>query len=346
VATIVPLFVIDPAVGSDPYAVGPNAQAEAHILDHDEPPPNALPAVKIAQPAGGSTFGAPASINMVAEVRDPDGWVGLVEFFANERKIGERSVVFIREPDPGQLQSFSFEWKEVPRGDYTLVAKATDNRAGKGASDPVRVRVGEAAPQIPVVTIFARDAFAREGTNSSGEINTATFVLRRTGETNADLTVFLSVHGTAENGVDYETLPNSVNIPAGRHTARIAVKPIRDEQKEPIETVLVAVEADPSLGPIARYTVGQPSKAAAAIADSNQPPPAGLRTADGMFHLCLPAENGSGFRLECSTDLTHWLPLCTNVVTDGAIHFVDPDADGHAHRFYRVVPQTNVDLDD
>ena len=270
--------------------------------------------------------------------------MGLVEFFANERKIGERSVVFIREPDPGQSQSVAFEWKEVPRGDYTLVAKATDNRAGKGVSDPVRVRVGEA--QIPVVTIFARDAFAREGTNSSGEINTATFVLRRTGATNADLTVFLAVHGTAENGVDYETLPNSVNIPAGRHTARIAVKPIRDQQTEPIETVLVAVEADPSPGPIARYTVGQPSKAAAAIADSNQPPPAGLRTADGLFHLCLPGENGFGFRLECSTDLTHWLPLCTNVVTDGAIHFVDPDADGHAHRFYRVVPETNVDLDD
>jgi hypothetical protein len=226
------------------------------------------------------------------------------------------------------------------------VAKATDNRAGKGASDPVRVRVGEARPQIPVVTIFARDAFAREGTNSSGDINTATFVLRRTGETNADLTVFLSVHGTAENGVDYEALPNSMTIPAGRHTARIVVKPIRDEQKEPLETVLLALEADPSLGPIARYTLGQPSKAAAAIAESDQPPPAGLRTADGLFHLCLPGENGSGFRLECSTDLTHWLPLCTNVVTDGAVHFVDPVADGHAHRFYRVVPEMNVDLDD
>ena len=226
------------------------------------------------------------------------------------------------------------------------MAKATDNRAGKGASDPVRVRAGEATPQIPVVTIFARDPFAREGTSSSGEINTATFVLRRTGETNADLTVFLSVHGTAENGVDYETLPNSVTIPAGRHTARIVVKPIRDERKELVETVLLALEAAPSLGPIARYTVGRPSKAAAAIAESDRLPPANLRTADGLFHLCLPGENGSGFRLECSTDLTHWLPLCTNVVTDGAIHFVDPDADGHAHRFYRVVPETNVDLDD
>ena len=346
VATIVPFFLIDPSAGSDPYAVGSNAAAEAHILDNDELLPNALPAVKIAQPTGGSTFAAPATISIVAEVRDPDGWVGLVAFFANERKIGERSVVFVREPDPGQVQSFSFEWKEVPHGEYTLVAKATDNRAGQGASDPVRVRVGEATPQIPVVTIFARDAIASEGTNSSGEINTATFVVRRTGETNAGLTVFLSVHGTAENGVDYEALPNSVTIPAGRHTAPIVVKPIRDGQKELLETVLLALEADPSLGPIARYKVGQPSKAAAAIADSDQPPPAGLRTADGLFHLCLPGENGFGYRLECSTDLARWLPLCTNVVTDGAVHFVDADADGHSRRFYRVLPERNVDLDD
>src|SRR5205823_6346533 len=234
VATLVPLFLIDPAAGSDPYAVGLNAHAEAHILDNDEPPPNALPAVKIAQPVGGSTFPAPATISIVAEVRDPDGWVGLVEFFVNDRKIGEQSVVFIRQPDPGQVQSFSFDWTEVPQGEYTLVARATDNRAGQAASDPVRVRVGEATPLVPVVTIYARDAFAREGTNSSEEIDTATFVLRRTGQTNADLTVFLSIHGTAENGVDYETLPNSVTIPAGRHTARIVVKPIRDDLKEPL----------------------------------------------------------------------------------------------------------------
>jgi len=50
--------------------------------------------------------------------------------------------------------------------------------------------------------------------------------------------------------------------------------------------------------------------------------------------------------LECSTDLARWLPLCTNVVTDGAVHFVDADADGHSRRFYRVLPERNVDLDD
>src|SRR5258705_4175 len=83
-------------------------------------------------------------------------------------------------------------------------------------------------------------------------------------------------------------MATSVHLPAGPNTAHMVVKPIRDEQKEPIETVLVAVEGDPSLGPIAPSTVGKPSKAAAAIPESDEPPPAGLRTADGLFHLCLP----------------------------------------------------------
>jgi hypothetical protein len=345
--TIVVILLSNDCDSSPPtpgcYVIGSHPNAEAHILDNDEA--NALPAVKIVLPVAGAAFGVPAKINILAEVRDPDGWVGLVEFFANERKIGEQSVDFIREPDPGQLQSFFFEWREVPQGEYALVARATDDRGGKGASDPVRVRVGEPAPTIPVLTIIASDAFAREGTNSSGEMNTAIFLVRRTGEANTDLTVFLSIHGTAINGVDYESLPNTVTIPAGRQTARIVVRPIRDEQREPVETVLLVLEPDPSLGPVPHYTLGETSKAAAAIADGEQPAASEFRTADGLFHLSLPGENGAGFRLECSTELIHWIPLCTNVVTDGAIHFVDPDAEVHVQRFYRVVPESNVNMD-
>jgi hypothetical protein len=33
------------------------------------------------------------------------------------------------------------------------------------------------------------------------------------------------------------------------------------------------------------------------------------------------------------------------VVTDGAIHFVDPDADDAPARFYRAVPETNPPLE-
>jgi len=51
--------------------------------------------VRIVQPLTGSVFQAPAEIKITALVRDPDGWVGFVEFFANDRKIGEQHIVFI-----------------------------------------------------------------------------------------------------------------------------------------------------------------------------------------------------------------------------------------------------------
>src|SRR5206468_2691746 len=122
--------------------------------------------------------------------------------------------------------------------------------------------------------------------------------------------------------------------------ARIVVKPIQDDKDELIETVLVALEPDPSLGPVARYTVGVPAKAAAIIVDPDQPRPASLRTVDGLFHLCLPADNGTGLRIETSEDLVTWTPVQTNVVTEGAIHYVDPLPSEHACRLYRARPET------
>jgi hypothetical protein len=67
--------------------------------------------------------------------------------------------------------------------------------------------------------------------------------------------------------------------------------------------------------------------------------------ADHRFHVCLPPTNGFCFRLEGSADLRNWTPLCTNVVTDGALHFVDPDYATSA-RFYRVLPDSGVLPDD
>ena len=60
-----------------------------------------------------------------------------------------------------------------------------------------------------------------------------------------------------------------------------------------------------------------------------------------MFHLCVPGTNGYTFSLQASTDMVNWTSLCTNIVTEGAVHFVDPDATDFAERFYQVVPEPN-----
>lgn len=213
----------------------------------------------------------------------------------------------------------------------------------------------------PVVNIVARDPFASEGTNfwlrdgnanhwsadlcnlwhvNVGGTNTATFIIRRHGPTNSDLTVNYSVAGTASNGVDYVTLPGWITIAAGKHTAPIVVRPIDDSTIEGIETVAL------TLLPSADYAVGFPSRAAAIIIDNDRPRPPCVRLRDGLFHLCGPATNGFCFRVETSGDLRNWIPVCTNIVTDGALHFVDPDAASLQHRFYRVNPEPAVPSDD
>jgi hypothetical protein len=220
----------------------------------------------------------------------------------------------------------------------------------------------------PIVTIVATDPIAAEGTNfwfwpvctatglwqtnasptpilgaNPPAVNTATFKIRRSGDTNADLTVFYGISGTASNGVDYEMLPGEVTIPAGERAARIIVVPIDDDVIEPIETVVLHLELPP-LGTATTpppYRIGIPGRAAAIIVDNDSPRPTTRTLPDGCFHLCQPGTNGFWFRLEASTDLVNWMPVCTNSVTDGAIHFVDPDAVDSVLRFYRTIPETN-----
>lgn len=328
------------------YRVGEHGRAEARILDNDEPPGNLPPMIRITQPLAGSVFRAPADVNITALVRDLDGWVGLVEFFANERKIGEQRIFFIQAPPPGELQTFGLDWSQVPTGDYSLVAMATDDRGAVGKSEPVKIRVVEATPPPPVVTVHARDGLAREGTNSAGSSDTATFVVRRNDGTNAALTVFYSLRGAAENGADYTSLSGSVTIAEGRRSARVVVSPIDDTLRERVETVVIKLEPDPTMGPIARYTIGRPGRAAAVILDNDVRLPHCQWLADGLFQFCFPGDDGACFRMEYSTDLVNWTSVDTGVVADGAIHFVDPEATVQSSRFYRLAPEIYVDLDE
>ena len=53
----------------------------------------------------------------------------------------------------------------------------------------------------------------------------------------------LQVSGTAANGVDFQTIPSQVTIPAGQTGATLAVVPIADLIVEGTETVTVSITA-------------------------------------------------------------------------------------------------------
>src|SRR4030095_14202094 len=127
---------------------------------------------------------------------------------------------------------------------------------------------------LPVVNIYARDAFASEGTNAMGT-NRAVFVVRRSGETNSDLTVHYAIGGTASNGVGYVTIPNAGTIPAGHYAARIDVTPIDDNVSEGIETVVLRLRVPETAPP--PYLLGWSPQAGAIITEKHHTPPRSLR---------------------------------------------------------------------
>ena len=77
------------------------------------------------------------------------------------------------------------------------------------------------------------------------------------------------------------------------------------------------------------------------VSGAGDPCPSISRLSDGLFHLNFPGTTGWRFRIEGSTDLKNWTPVCTNVVTDGALHFVDPDSSDLPRRFYRTLPEAD-----
>ncbi len=339
------------------------------------PPTNLPPVVRIVSPANGATFFAPVDIPLFAYARDFDGSVQSVEFFAgtNDLGSGQRlpTPVAANSPSPSPIPPiyptnlFVLVWSNTPIGNYAVTAKATDNDGASTVSDPIQIAVLPSPPpptNTPVVSIVATDPVAIEGTNCwvwAGETNTtpswadwsasscrwftncgpkiATFTVRRSGNTNSDLTVPYHIGGTASNGVDYVMLPGAVVIPAGERRARIPVIPIDDGPPDVNKTVvLTLVPSTVTVWP-PPYLVGFPGRAAAIILDPGPRPVAGSLVGR-CFHFKETGPNAAWFCIEYSTNMFNWTPVCTNQVIDGSIDFVDPDAAGNVSSFYRAVP--------
>jgi hypothetical protein len=198
---------------------------------------------------------------------DPDGYVTGIEWYANDRLIGEERLDFLVPPPAGERQLFEFKWQGVPEGRFQLTARVTDDQGLVSAwSEPVRVAVlGER--EVPVVMLFVVDPVAREGSSRDGSVDTATFKVRRSGGTEEPLEVYYEVTGTAENGVDYARLEGRLSLAAGSRWGRIVVTPVDDRLEEGPETVVVRIVPSPVAAPVEPYRVGWPAVAAALILD-------------------------------------------------------------------------------
>ncbi len=312
--------------------------------------------VRFWYPTNGQTFLALANIGIHAQVLDSN-LVETVQYFSGATSLGiVTNIKSLWLTNTSSYNPFFLLWSNVPAGNYTLTAVATDSAGIMATSPPVNIYVVTSLP--PVVRIYAPDPVAIEGTNFNnwfipgtpsnryaGVTNTATFLVWRDGATNADLTVEYAITGTATNGADFATIPDSVTIAAGRRYAPITIIPLNDKDSayRHYDTVVLTLTL-PGLTP-APYKLGWPWKAGAIILEENILPllrPMIRGLSDNSIHVSLPATNGMNVCVQTSTDLINWLPICTNTVLKGSAQFVDPNDDAGAspNRFYRIVPVT------
>lgn len=94
-----------------------------------------------------------------------------------------------------------------------------------------------------VITLSVPDASATEADRSQPGVtpDPGVFLLTRSGDASAPLTVYYSVAGTALHGTDYEALPGSVTFPAGETQRAVTLMPRHDGFGEGPETVLLSI---------------------------------------------------------------------------------------------------------
>lgn len=87
------------------------------------------PLVSISSPADNSSFSSSSNITIVATASSANT-ISKVEFFQGSSKLGEDFS-----------NPYNFLWSNVPAGNYTLTAKATDASNNSGTSAPVKIAV-------------------------------------------------------------------------------------------------------------------------------------------------------------------------------------------------------------
>ncbi|GAL83341.1 hypothetical protein MYP_567 [Sporocytophaga myxococcoides] len=100
---------------------------------------NTLPTISIVTPTNNSSFPFATDVELKVNAVDADGNIVKVEYFNGTTKIGESTTT-----------PFSFTWKNIPLGTYTITAKATDNIGGTTTSLPIQFSITNSPPVVNI----------------------------------------------------------------------------------------------------------------------------------------------------------------------------------------------------
>ncbi len=121
---------------TDPLTTPQNGTWQVGAVVHAEQI-NQPPVISLSSPSKSTSFVAPATITIDAIAHDPDGEIIKVEFYHGTTKLAESTD-----------SPWSYTWKDVAAGTYTITAVATDNKNLKSSSEATNVTVEELSTQI------------------------------------------------------------------------------------------------------------------------------------------------------------------------------------------------------
>lgn len=111
--------------------------ASAVLIKDDGAAQNTTPVVSITSPAINATYKAWATISMSANATDADGSIKKVEFYNGNALLHTETTA-----------PYTYSWKKVPAGNYTLTAKATDNIGEVTVSESVSISVSTSSSSL------------------------------------------------------------------------------------------------------------------------------------------------------------------------------------------------------
>lgn len=254
---------------SSVYSVGASANASISIADNDSPP---LPTVNVAVTDGNAaerdadtaTFTVARTGTMTDALNVSFALSGSAGNGVDYPTIpamvtipaGASSAAVVVTP----IDDMIVEGDETVL--LTLVAKRGYELGSVRTASATIVdndRPQEEAPPDTNVSIKTLSSYAVEFGRPRGEFK----ISRQGGSKAAALIVKLAINGTATPEKDYERLPETVTIPAGKKSVRVTVAPVRDRNRERAETVEVSVLA------AAGYSPGGSAKATVYIVDDD-----------------------------------------------------------------------------
>lgn len=305
-------------------------------------------ALKFSEPSNGARFEAGADVKLRLTAWDPDGYISHVEFYNEEKMLGVSDIRFFRAPDPGTPIEHEFIWLGVPSGEHKVFAKALDSRGQPVSSSTVYFTVGGPDSRQVVLAVEATDWLGAE-MGPDGSPDPIVFTIQRAaGPNDVSVTVQYRLDGSAVNGQDYAELSGVVELPAGRESVDVVVKPIMDGIEDGDESVALILEPAVCIAvippPPGCYLVSERSGAKARLLEVLAAPDEVTKprflTPDkndaGKALMKIGAPSGQRCVLETSEDLIHWTDVGTVEVVDGEASFPEETNSVKTRAFYRL----------